>query len=207
MTGCNRRRLWDPQDFIERWEMEQKTRAQIPLACESDSLQFVQDVLEMCGQPAHVCLYQFTRMHAPARRCVKLHLRHPMLAALVDREELLRRDEALKEVSTAASACQRLAASACQRLASRQVLDEMDDSPGRTAAERKQRIKELTELLAEFKGEETPMVLRGKERLANAKEVTFGGTTVQGLRLRLGDAAADFIRRSIWSNRCLSRRS
>ena len=54
----------------------------------------------------------------------------------------------------------------------------MDDSPGRTAAERKQRIKELTELLAEFKGEETPMVLRGKERLANAKEVTFGGTTV-----------------------------
>jgi len=115
------------EDFIERWELEQKTRAQIPLAVESDSLQFVQDVLE---------------------QCVKLHLRHPMLAALVDREELLRRDEALKE-----------------------VLDEMDDSPGRTAAERKQRIKELTELLAEFHGEETPMVLRGKERLANAKEI------------------------------------
>jgi len=115
------------RDFLERYELEVQTKGQIPQACESDSLPFVQEVLEACQ---------------------KLNLRHPQLDELIQREDLLRRDDEL-----------------------RIILEEMEDSPGRTAAERKAQIGNLKTAIDEFRGQSTPNVEKAKLKLGSAKEV------------------------------------
>jgi myosin heavy subunit len=115
------------REFLERYELELKVKAQIPQACESNSLEFVTEVLEGCQ---------------------KLNLRHPQLDDLIQREDLLRRDDEL-----------------------RIILEEMEDSPGRNASERKAQIANLAKAIQEFRSEVTPNVEKARLKLASAKEV------------------------------------